>query len=173
MSDRKLPTPVYAAAGASEAFVEQLKKLPSVANELRDRSKLDERASELRETVTDNVKQGVETLRNLDGEKVRSAALDAASTLGEKAREARVKAADTYTELVERGENVVAGERGPIKVISTVAKDDAEATTAEKVADAKQEATAKAKPAAKKPTAKKAPAKKTAKKSTTKKPAAK
>ncbi|MGH8877884.1 MAG: hypothetical protein ACRD0P_11150 [Stackebrandtia sp.] len=172
MSERKLPSPVYAAAGAGEAVVEQLKKLPSKANELRDRSKFDERASELRETVTDNVKQGVETLKGLDGEKVRSAAMEAASTLGEKAREARSKAADTYSELVERGEHVVAGERGPIKVISTVAKEDAETGTAEKVAEAKTDAAQKAQPA-KKPAAKKTTKKTTKSTKATKPKAAK
>ncbi|ADD39746.1 hypothetical protein [Stackebrandtia nassauensis] len=171
MPTKKLPSPVYAAAGAGEALVEQLKKLPSKAEELRDRTKLDERATKLRETVTENVKQGVDTLKHLDREKLREVALETASTLGEKAREAREKAAETYSEFVERGEHVVAGERGPIKVISTVAKEDAKADTEAKVEQAKAEATekAEAKPATRKPAAKKSTAKKTTtKKATTK-----
>lgn len=168
---RKLPSPVYAAAGAGEALVEQLKKLPGKAEELRDRAKFEERAGKLRESVSENVKQGVDTLKHLDKDKLREVAMETAATLGEKAREARVKASETYSELVERGEHVVAGERGPIKVISTIAAEDAKADTEAKVEQAKAEATAKteaAKPAAK-PAAKKGPARKTA----AKKPAAK
>lgn len=167
---RKLPSPVYAAAGAGEALVEQLKKLPGKAEELRDRAKFEERAGKLRESVTENVKQGVDTLKHLDKDKLREVALETAHTLGEKAREARVKATDAYSEFVERGEHVVAGERGPIKVISTIAAEDAKAETAAKVEQAKAEATAKteAKPAARKGPAKKTAAKKPAAKKTSK-----
>lgn len=176
---RKLPSPVYAAAGAGEALVEQLKKLPGKAEELRDRSKFEERAGKLRETVSDNVKQGVDTIKTLDKDKLREVAMETAATLGEKAREARVKATDAYSEFVERGEHVVAGERGPIKVISTVAAEDAKAGAQTKVDKAKAEATAKAdtsatsKPAPKKGPVKKSPAKKPAAKKTTKSDASK
>lgn len=121
MTARKFPKPFYAAAGAGEAIVEELRKLPGMVEELRDRTKFDERAQAVTTVVRDNVTQGIETLRNLDGDKVRSAANETASTLGVKAREARIKARDTYDELVERGQHVANGERSPIKVMATIA----------------------------------------------------
>lgn len=171
-NDRKYPTPVYAAAGAGEALVEQLKKLPGKAEELRDRAKFEERAEKLRETVTENVKQGVDTIKHLDRDKLREVATETASTLGEKAREARVKAAEAYSDFVERGEHVVAGERGPIKVIATIAEDAKGEATQAKVDTAKADAAAKADTAEAKPAPRKT-AKKTAKKTTAKKSTAK
>ena len=124
MSTRKYPTPFYAAAGAGEVIVEELRKLPGRVEEFRDRNKLEERANAVRDAVRDNVKQGVATLRGLDSDKLRRAAEDTAATLGVKAREAREKAGQTYAELVERGQNVANGERSPIKVIATIAQGD-------------------------------------------------
>lgn len=160
MTDRKFPTPFYAAAGASEALVEELKKLPARVDELRGRSKLEERAQAVGSAVKDNVRSSVDTLRNLDGDKVRSAASETANTLGEQARKARVKAKETYDEFVERGENVANGERSPIKVIATIAQksdDDLKSNSGSST-----NTTAPKKPAAKKTTTKPA-AKKTTK----------
>ncbi|HZE41157.1 MAG TPA: helix-turn-helix domain-containing protein [Stackebrandtia sp.] len=178
MTDRKLPKPFYAAAGAGEMAVEQIRKIPGKVEELRDRAKLEEKARNLRETVTENVKSGVDTIKHLDADKVRGIASETASTLGDQARKAGSKARETYTELVERGEHVAAGERSPIKVIATIAdrgheakdaakakvtqvKEDVDAKQAEDKAESVKAAATKTAP--KKTTARKTPAKKAAK----------
>lgn len=168
MTDRKLPSPVYAAAGASEAALDELRKIPGKVDELRDRAKLEERAQAVSTAVRDNVKLGVERLRELDAEKVRSAAGDTAATLGERARVTGEKARATYADFVQRGETVAAGERSPIKVIASIANGadaesapEAEATTDESAKPAKSTA-GNSKPAAKK-TAKKTTSKAAAK----------
>jgi heparin binding hemagglutinin HbhA len=122
MTDRKLPTPFYAAAGAGEILVEELKKLPGKVEELRDRSKVEQRAQAVNTAVRDNVRQGLETLKGFDPDKVRAAANETAETLSAKAREAGVKARETYADLVVRGQHVANGERSPIKVIATIAQ---------------------------------------------------
>ncbi|CAM3278880.1 hypothetical protein [Stackebrandtia soli] len=153
----KLPGPLYAAAGAGDAVVEQLKKIPAKLDELRNKSKMDEHV----EAVRDGIMDRIETLRNLDGETVKKTASDTAASLSEKAKEAREKAADTYAELVERGERVAAGERSPIRVIATITGKHDEPQTdpveAELLPETKKPAAKKAtrKPAAKKATAKK------------------
>ncbi len=157
MSKRKYPAPVYAAAGAGEAIVEELKKIPSRVEELRGRTKFDERAQEVTNAVRSNVRQSVSTLRNLDGQKVREAASETATTLGEHTRKAREKAISTYEELVERGEHVANGERSPIKVIATIANagDDTKNEKNQKTSGSASQSTkssATKKPAAKKQT---------------------
>lgn len=166
MSERKLPSPIYAAAGASEVVFEQLKKLPERVEELRDRAKLEERFNAFNTTVRENVAKGVETVRGLDADKLRETASETATTLGGKAKEAGAKARTTYYELVERGEHVANGERSPIKVIATIASQGHEngnrtASTSRSTA---------AKPATKKPATKKTS---TSKPSTVKKTTAK
>lgn len=158
MSERKLPSPIYAAAGASEVFVEQLKKLPAKVDELRDRAKLEERFNTFNTTVRENVAKGVETVRGLDADKLRETASETANTLGDKAKEAGERARLTYFELVERGEHVADGERSPIKVIATIANQgNGNGNGAEPT-----EAKPAAKPAAKKPATKKTTATKPA-----------
>lgn len=120
MSERKLPSPIYAAAGASEVVVEQLKKLPAKVDELRDRAKLEERFNAINTAVRENVTKGVETFRGFDANRLRETASETATTLGDKAKVASEKARATYYELVERGEHVTNGERSPIKVIATI-----------------------------------------------------
>jgi|GEM_PF-4324007 len=124
MSERKLPSPIYAAAGASEVVVEQLKKLPAKVDELRDRAKLEERFNAINSAVRENVTKGVETVRGFDANRLRETANETATTLGDKAKIASEKARATYYELVERGEHVTNGERSPIKVISTIANNN-------------------------------------------------
>ncbi|GAA4911937.1 hypothetical protein LX16_2483 [Stackebrandtia albiflava] len=124
MAQRKLPSPFYAAAGASEVVVEQLRKLPAVVEDLRDRSKLEERFTAVSTVVRENVTRGVETVRGMDATRLRETATETAGTLGERARTASERARLTYQELVERGEHVANGERSPIKVIATIAHRD-------------------------------------------------
>ena len=141
-STRKHPKPIYAAAGAGELAMEQLRKLPGQFSELRDRAKLNERLQGVRE----DLREAGRKVRDLDTDKLRETALTTAAKAQERAKE-------TYTELVARGERVAKGERSPIRVIATVVKPEgASAPAAEKPAAAKPAAS---KPATK-PTVRKA-----------------
>jgi heparin binding hemagglutinin HbhA len=99
---RKIPTPLYAAAGAGELAYQQLRKLPERVAELRGR------VSELRPVVTDAVSE-----RNLkvDLDKLREGARRNAQVVVSGAQVAQERAVAVYTELVARGERVVAGAR--------------------------------------------------------------
>ncbi|NUU23845.1 MAG: hypothetical protein HOV68_20435, partial [Streptomycetaceae bacterium] len=118
-STRKLPKPIYAAAGAGELAMEQLRKLPGQFSELRDRAKLNERLQGVRE----DLREAGRKVRDLDTDKLRDTAITTAAKAQERAKE-------TYAELVTRGERVAKGERSPIRVIATVVKpEQAQATT--------------------------------------------
>jgi len=99
---RKIPNPLYAAAGAGELAYEQLRRLPERVAELRVR------AEKLRPVVTDAVSD-----RSLkaDLDKLRDTALRNAQVVVSGAQVAQERAFAVYTELVARGERVVAGAR--------------------------------------------------------------
>ncbi|GAA1804713.1 hypothetical protein HC028_03945 [Planosporangium flavigriseum] len=102
---RKIPTPLYAAAGAGELAYEQLRRLPERVAELRGR------VFELRpvaEAVTERVSE-----RNLraDLDKLRDGARRNAQAFVSSAQIAQRQAAAVYDELVARGERIVAGAR--------------------------------------------------------------
>jgi heparin binding hemagglutinin HbhA len=99
---RKIPTPLYAAAGAGELAYEQLRRLPERVAELRGR------VAELRPVVTDVVSE--RTLR-AEVDKLRDSALRNAQVVVSGAQVAQERAFAVYTELVARGERVVAGAR--------------------------------------------------------------
>src|SRR5262249_9223138 len=107
---RKIPNPLYAAAGAGELAYEQLRKLPERVAELRGR------VAELRPVVSEAVTERVSE-RNLraDLDKLRDTARDTARRNAQAfvtgAQAAQKQAIAVYTELVARGERVVAGAR--------------------------------------------------------------
>jgi heparin binding hemagglutinin HbhA len=106
---RKIPTPLYAAAGAGELAYEQLRKLPERVAELRGR------VAELRPVVTeatDRVSDRVsERSLRADLDKLRDSARRNAQAFVTGAQVAQKQALAVYTELVARGERVVAGAR--------------------------------------------------------------
>jgi hypothetical protein len=102
---RKIPNPLYAAAGAGELAYEQLRRLPERVAELRGR------VAELRpvaEAVTERVSE-----RNLraDIDKLRDSARRNAQVFVSSAQVAQKQASAVYDELVARGERIVAGAR--------------------------------------------------------------
>jgi hypothetical protein len=108
---RRIPNPVYAAAGAGDIAYQQLRQLPAKAQELRGR------VAALRPVVTDAVtnvvaepaKQfDVERLRG-DVQRLRAAALRNAEVLRTQADTLRTQAVAVYADLVARGEKVVGG----------------------------------------------------------------
>jgi len=125
MSDTKqtrIPTPLYAAAGASDLAYQQLRKLPAKVAQLRGR------ATELRPAVTDVVTD-LTTRTELD--RLRTAARRNATAFVTSAQSAQERAGAVYTDLVNRGELVVRGAR-------TGAAEDLKAT-ADVVVDAAAE----------------------------------
>jgi hypothetical protein len=124
---RKIPNPLYAAAGAGELAYEQLRKLPERVAELR------ERVADLRPVVSDAVTDRVSerSLRS-DIDKLRDTARRNAQVVVAGAQEAQKQAFAVYTELVARGERVVAGARTE-QAKSQLATAKAEIRDAEKV----------------------------------------
>jgi len=143
---RKIPTPLYAAAGAGDLAYQQLRKLPEQVAQLRAR------VEELRPAVADT---------NLD--RLRGAARRNAESLLANAQQgaqlAQDRALAVYTELVARGQKVVSTARkAEVKVeLEPVQKAvTAEVTTVE--GPANTPAAFGPPPAAKKTAAKKAAA---------------
>ncbi|HEX6500346.1 MAG TPA: hypothetical protein VF054_15150 [Micromonosporaceae bacterium] len=91
-TNRRIPGPLYAAAGAGDLVYQQLRKLPTKVVELRERADTD---------------------LKVDVDKVRDRATDAAqrnlAALLTTAQAVQERAAAVYTELVARGERVVRG----------------------------------------------------------------
>jgi hypothetical protein len=103
---RKIPNPLYAAAGAGELAYEQLRKLPERVAELRGR------VAELRPVVSDVVTDRVSEQRvRADLDKLRDTARRNAQIVVAGAQEAQKQAFAVYTELIARGERIVAGAR--------------------------------------------------------------
>jgi len=93
---RKIPAPLYAAAGAGDIAYRQLRKLPEQVAQLRGR------VSELRPAVTEAVAE-----TNLD--KIRDVAKRNADAFVAGAQVAQTKATEVYKGLVARGQKVVSG----------------------------------------------------------------
>ena len=102
---RKIPNPLYAAAGAGDLAYQELRKLPERVAELRGR------VSELRPVVTDVTDRVSERNLRADLDKLRDTARRNAQVVVAGAQEAQKQAAAVYTELVARGERIVAGAR--------------------------------------------------------------
>jgi hypothetical protein len=141
---RKIPSPLYAAAGAGDLAYQRLRKLPEQVTQLRDR------VSELRPAVSEAVS---ETNLKADLDRLRQAARRNAATLVAGAQQASERAAAVYTQLVVRGEKVVRTVQGGEASIEV--RPTAGAVTAKATAESKP---AESKPVAKKTTAKKATA---------------
>ncbi len=88
--DRKIPNPLYAAAGVGDLAYQQLRKLPGIVAELRGK-----------------VQNEDITIAKVDVDKIREAAKRNAAALRESALAAQDKATAVYTDLVARGQQVV------------------------------------------------------------------
>lgn len=139
---RKIPSPLYAAAGAGDLAYQRLRKLPERVSNLR------ERVSELRPAVSDAVS---ETNLRADLDRLREVARRNAANIVAGAQQASERAAAVYTQLVVRGEKVVRNVQGVEATVEV--RPAAGAVTA--TAETKQ---VESKPVAKKTTAKKATA---------------
>lgn len=143
--EQKHSSAVYAAAGIGDLAVEQLRKIPVLAEQLRTKAThLREQSPSLRAQATE---KAAELTGRVDVEKIRAA-------LVTNAQKAADKAVSVYEELVARGARVVEDETGkPASAVAVPVKvGEPAAVTAEPVAAAEPVAPA-AKPAAKRPKA--------------------
>ena len=156
----RFPAPLYAAAGAGDLAYQQLRKLPSVVNELSDRvNELSERAAASLKSANDQAGSTAATLRDKAGttdfDKLRDNATSNAVAFAQVASE---RAIAVYTALVARGERVVG--TGVVEAAEVVNADIE--TTEEPKAIATAEAITAKETAAPKRATKAAPAKNTA-----------
>ncbi|GAA3275285.1 hypothetical protein Dvina_03410 [Dactylosporangium vinaceum] len=100
---RKIPTPLYAAAGAGDLAYEQLRKLPAQVAQLRAR------VEEFRPAVAD---AGLRSDLNRLSDVARRNAATFLATAQQGAQVAQDRALAVYTGLVARGEKVVSTARG-------------------------------------------------------------
>jgi hypothetical protein len=114
-AEQKRSSAVYAAAGIGDLAVEQLRKLPVLAEQLRTRAThLREQGPSLRAQATE---KAAELTGRVDVEKIRT-------TVVANAQKAAEKAAGVYGDLVARGAKVVEPITDPVVVptpASTVA----------------------------------------------------
>src|SRR5690242_18041405 len=96
-TDRKIPNPVYAAAGAGDLAYQQLRKLPGKVSELR--GKVSEMRAKAQDEDTNLVK--------VDVDKLREAAKRNAAVLRSGALAAQDRANALYADLVARGQQLV------------------------------------------------------------------
>ena len=124
----RFPAPLYAAAGAGDMAVEQLRKLPGVVTELSERA-----AASLRtynEQANARALQLRERANTTDFDALRGNAASVATSIAQLAQERAVAA---YTQLVARGERVVG--TGVVEAADVV-NADIEATEAPKAVEA-------------------------------------
>jgi heparin binding hemagglutinin HbhA len=110
-STTKIPTPLYAAAGAGDLAYQQLRKLPETVASLRGR------VADLRPAVTDAV-SGARSQVDID--KLRELAKRNAAAFVTGAQVAQERAVAVYGELVSRGEQVIRSTRGAEATVALV-----------------------------------------------------
>ncbi|HEY2790793.1 MAG TPA: hypothetical protein VGJ28_00465 [Micromonosporaceae bacterium] len=117
----KIPNPIYAAAGAGDLAIERLRKLPEKVAVLQERvnkaqDELPGRINVIQDKVTQKVAELPALVAELrqrmvdtDADKLRESARRNAGVFVASAQAAQERAATLYSELVARGERVVAG----------------------------------------------------------------
>jgi hypothetical protein len=99
---RRIPAPLFAAAGAGDVAYQRLRKLPEHVAQLR------ERVADLAPAVSGAV---TDTTLRVDLDRIRGVARRNAANLVAGAQQAGERAAAVYSGLVSRGERVVAQSR--------------------------------------------------------------
>jgi hypothetical protein len=101
---RRIPNPLYAAAGAGDIAYQQIRQLPAKALELRGR------VVALRPVVADAVTSAVaEPAKRVDVERLRGEVERFGAVARRNAEVLRTQAVAVYADLVARGEKVVGG----------------------------------------------------------------
>ena len=118
--ERKLPGPLYAAAGAGDYAWEKIKEVPQVVSKAGERLHLNERFESAASTVKDRTNQSVDKIRDLDSDQVKAGAREGWKRVSKGAKVAGEATQRTYSTMRERGELKVG--RDGVKVISSVAE---------------------------------------------------
>ncbi|WP_030441106.1 hypothetical protein [Actinoplanes subtropicus] len=144
----KLPTPLYAAAGAGDLAYQQLRKLPAVLTELSEKAAAslrtyNEQAGAKATELGAKATQLREKAQATDFDALRGNAASVATSLAQLAQERTVAA---YTALVAHGEKVVGT---GIVTTADVVNADIEATEAPKAVEAPKPRKRATKPAEK------------------------
>lgn len=130
----RIPTPIYAAAGAGELAYQQLRKLPAVVTDLSGKAVVT--SFELREKAVATLRtanltatslRDKATATDVDVERLRESAMRNAAAVVAGAQAAQERAVAVYGRLVARGEQVVGN--GVVQAADTV-NADIEATEA-------------------------------------------
>jgi hypothetical protein len=101
-TNTRIPAPLYAAAGAGDLAYQQLRKLPTVVNQLSERATASLKAANVQAGTTATVLRDKAVTTDFD--KLRDTAATSAVAFAQIAQE---RAAAIYTALVARGERVV------------------------------------------------------------------
>ncbi|MCN0177980.1 hypothetical protein [Salinispora arenicola] len=127
----RIPAPIYAAAGAGELAYQQLRKLPAVVSDLRNRvaadlgavngAELRQKANETLQTATVAAENLRRAASDLDLNRLREAATRNAAVVAASAQAAQERAVATYGALVGHGERVVGA--GVLEAADTVNTD--------------------------------------------------
>ena len=134
----RFPAPLYAAAGAGDLAYQQLRKLPSVVNQLSERAAASLRTAN--EQANTKAAQLRERASTTDFDALRGNAASVASAVAQIAQD---RAIALYTTLVERGERVVG--TGVVDAADVI-NADLTTTAAPKAVEAAQAADATPKP---------------------------
>jgi hypothetical protein len=122
-NSRRIPNPIYAAAGAGDLAYRQLRTLPAKALELSGR------VVALRPVVADAVTEAVkEPVRKVDVDKLRAAAKRNADVLVAQAHVVQERAATVYAGLVAHGEKIVGGPYKTLEPAGDIVAVDVERT---------------------------------------------
>ncbi len=105
----KIPSALYAAAGAGDLAYQELRKLSERVAGIKLRDRVSETESEMRHDV----------------EKLREAARRQAHAVVERTQAAQERAQEIYQDLVIRGQHVVRSARGPIHVKAEIKSGEA------------------------------------------------
>ncbi|QSB05660.1 hypothetical protein [Natronoglycomyces albus] len=122
---RKLPGPVYAAAGLGDYTVEKIKEVPTALSKASEKLKVSEKFETASHRVKESTTKGFEKVRSIDSEQVKDGAREGWKKVAAASKAAGEATQRTYSNMRTRGEQRV-GVDG-VKIIDSVA---------EKVADA-------------------------------------
>lgn len=124
MSKTRIPTPLYAVAGAGDLAYQRLRHLPETVTELREKAAVTTAELRQRATAADLRAKALDTLRaanataaslrqragELDAEQLRAAAVRNVATLVAGVHAAQERARAVYARLVAHGERVLSGQ---------------------------------------------------------------
>lgn len=118
--ERKLPGPLYAAAGVGDYAWEKIKEVPEAVSKAGEKLHLSERFESARSSAKERTNKGFDKIRDLDSDQVKAGAKEGWKRVSEGAKVAGEATQRTYSSMRERGELRVG--RDGLKIIDSVAE---------------------------------------------------